>query len=44
MTSVKGRGGDDPHVAVLLGKLLLEVRAALPARTGAVFASRTSGC
>src|SRR4051812_50219846 len=28
MTSVKGRGGDDPHVAVLLGKLLLEIRAA----------------
>lgn len=28
MTSVKGRGRTDPHVAVLLGKLLLEVRAA----------------
>jgi DNA-binding MarR family transcriptional regulator len=28
MTSVKGRGGDDPHVAVLLGKVLLEIRAA----------------
>jgi len=28
MTSVKAGGGDDPHVAVLLGKLLLEVRAA----------------
>jgi len=28
MTSVKGSGGDDPHVAVLLGKVLLEIRAA----------------
>jgi DNA-binding MarR family transcriptional regulator len=28
MTPVKVRGDDDPHVAVLLGKLLLEVRAA----------------